>query len=158
MNTIHALLLLFGACTVGMIGIAIAMVAMGLGGAPGAIIYAVGQKNESGAAKTVGFLVCTLGQTFVVGAYAAFVVGLLWWATSSMPDIPAWPLWIAAFFHSVAVPTYGMKEQPEEPAAQHLSLGLVSMLSFILFFLIVFLPDAMSAIYGWVPFYKIPIN
>ena len=148
--------MLYAACTVGMIGIAVAMIAMGLGGAPGAIIYAAGQKNDNGAAKAIGFLVCALGQTFIVGAYAAFVVGLLWWFASSKPDIPTWPLWIAAFFHAVAVPSYGMKEQPEEPTAQHLSLGLVSTLSLILFFLIVFLPDAMSVIYGWVPFYKVP--
>jgi hypothetical protein len=134
------------------------MMTMGLGGAPGAAIYAMAQKSENSAAKSIGFLLCALGQTFVVGAYAAFLVGLLWWFTFSNPDIPTWPLWIAAFFHAVAVPTYGMKEQPEEPTAQHLSLGLVSTLSFILFFLIVFLPKAMSLIYGWVPFYWIPGN
>ena len=145
---------MIAAFTIGMIGIALAMVLMGVGGAPGAIIYRWGRKSESTILRSIGFLACALGQAFVVGAYIVLVIGSLYWFSTNYPESPTWPLWIAAFFHSHAVPIYAMKERPPERTAQHDSLELVSFFTFVLFIVVVLFPQTLSLIYEWVPFYN----
>ncbi len=153
MKTLLALFIMFMACTMGLITVAIVMVVMGFAGAPGAILFAAGQKAQNVLLRMCGLILAALGQSYVVGAYAVFVVGLLRWFSTGRPDVPTWPLWIAAFFHSGAVPTYGMKEKPEEPAAQHLTLGIVALAATVVFFVAAFAPVALQSIYGWVPFF-----
>jgi hypothetical protein len=153
MKTLLALLIMFTACTMGLIAIAIVMMIMGLAGAPGAMLFAAGQKTRNVFLTACGFIVAALGQSYVVGAYTVFVVGLLRWFSEGRPDVPTWPLWIAAFFHSGAAPTYGMKERPEEPTAQHHTLGLVQLLATAVFFIVAFAPNTLKPIYGWVPLF-----
>ncbi|MGD0948805.1 MAG: hypothetical protein ABSA52_15440, partial [Candidatus Binatia bacterium] len=153
MNTLLALLIMFMACTMGLIAIAIVMMIMGLAGAPGAMVFATGQKTRNVVLTACGFIIAALGQSYVVGACTVFLVSLLRRFSESRPDIPTWPLWIAAFIHSGAVPTYGMLERPEEPTAQHHTLGLVALLATAVFFIVVFVPNTLKPIYGWLPLY-----
>ncbi len=153
MKTLLALLIMFMACTMGLIAIAIVMMIMGLAGAPGAMLFAAGQKTKNAILTACGFIVAALGQLYVVGAYTVYVVGLLRWFSEGRPDVPTWPLWIAAFFHSGAAPAYGMKERPEEPTAQHHTLGLVALLATAVFFIVAFAPNTLKPVYGWVPLY-----
>ena len=150
---IFSLLVMLAAFTIGLSGIALAMLLMGIGGAPGAIIHRWGCKAESTVLRSVGFLACALGQAFIVGTYIVLVIGSLYWFSENYPQSPTWPLWIAAFFHSQAVPVYAMKERPPERTAQHNSLELVSFLASILFITILIFPETLSLIYGWIPFY-----
>ena len=128
------------------------MMLMGAAGAPGAVLFSLGQRTQNALLRQLGLIVAALGQSYVVGGYAVFVVGLLRWFSQGQPDVPTWPLWIAAFFHSGAAPLYGMKERPEEPTAQHYTLGVVTLLSEAVFLVAVFAPGALFALYGWVPF------
>ena len=153
MNTLFALLIMFMACTMGLIAVAIVMVVMGFAGAPGAMLFAAGQKAQNALLRMCGLILSALGQSYVVGAYAVFVVGLVRWFSTGRPDVPTWPLWIAAFFHSGAVPTYGMKERPEEPTAQHRTLGIVALAATVVFYSAVFTPGTLKSIYGWVPLF-----
>ena len=153
MNTLLALLIMFMAFTMGLIAVGIVMFVMGFAGAPGAMLFAAGQKARSALLRVCGLILAALGQSYVVGAYAVFVVGLLRWFSTGRPDVPTWPLWIAAFFHSGAVPFYGMKERPEEPTAQHLTLGIVELAATVVFFIVAFAPGALKSIYGWVPLF-----
>lgn len=153
MNTLFAVLIMFMACTMGLIAVAIVMLVMGFAGAPGAMLFAAGQRTQSAFLRVCGLVVAALGQSYVVGAYAVFVVGLLRWFSSGRPDLPTWPLWVAAFFHAGAVPTYAMKERPEEPAAQHRTLGIVALVGTVVFFVAAFGPWALKSVYGWVPFF-----
>lgn len=153
MKTLFALLIMIMACTMGLIVVAIVMVIMGFAGAPGAGLFAAGQKAQNTLLRLCGLILAALGQSYVVGAYVVFVVGLLRWFSTGRPDVPTWPLWIAAFFHSGAVPTYGMKERPEEPTAQHYTLGIVALVATGVFFIAAFAPGALKSIYGWVPFF-----
>ena len=153
MKTLHALLIMFMAFTMGLIAIGIVMMIMGLAGAPGAMLFAAGQKTKNVLLTACGFIVAALGQSYVVGGYAVFVVSLLRWFSEGRPNLPTWPLWIAAFFHSVAAPTYAMKERPKEPTAQHHTLGLVELLATAVFLTVAFAPNTLKPIYGWVPLY-----
>ncbi|NQT35110.1 hypothetical protein HQ587_07970 [bacterium] len=137
-----------------MIAIAIVMAIMGLAGAPGAIIFQAGIKTKRVLFLAFGFIFTALGQSYVVGAYSVFVVSLLRIFSATRPDVPTWPLWIAAFFHSVAAPTYGMKEKPEEPTAQHSTLGIVSLAATIVFIISAFAPSVLVPVYGWIPFFE----
>lgn len=154
MDTLFALLIMVVAFTLGLVPIAVVIILMGLAGAPGAIMFDLGRKSNQMLTTIVGFALSALGQAFIVGAYAVFVVGLLRWFAEVRPDIPTWPLWIAAFFHSGAVPVYGMKEQPDEPTAQHHSLGLVGFAATVVFLVVAFAPDSLQTVYGWVPFFS----
>jgi len=154
METIYALGIMFAALTMGLILVAVVLVIMGISGAPGAMLFDAGQKRQNALVSNVGFFITALAQSFVVGAYSVFVVSLLRTIAEAYPGLPTWPLWIAAFFHSVAVPMHGMKERPEEPTAQHHTLGIVSLMASIVFFLMAFTPNTLSSIYGWVPFYE----
>jgi hypothetical protein len=155
MKTLFALLIMFVACTMGLIAVAIVMVIMGFAGAPGAMLFAVGQKRKSALLGVFGLILAALGQSYVAGAYAVFVVGLLRWFSTGRPDVPTWPLWIAAFIHSGAAPTYGMKERPEQPTAQHRTLGIVSLAATVVFLIAAFAPPgSLRLIYGWVPLFE----
>jgi hypothetical protein len=152
-NVLLALLIMFMAFSVGLIAVAIVIPIMGLAGAPGALLYAAGQRAQQTALRGLGLLVAALGQSFVVGVYAVLVVGLVRWFATGRPDMPTWPLWIAAFFQSGAAPTYAMKEKPEVPTAQHRTLGVVALTATIVFFLSALSPTALRSVYGWVPLF-----
>jgi hypothetical protein len=154
MKTLLALLIMFMACTMGLIAVAIVMVVMGFAGAPGAMLFAAGKKAKSALLEVFGLILAALGQSYVVGAYAVFVVGLLRWFSTGRPDVPTWPLWIAAFIHSGAAPAYGMKERSEQPTAQHRTLGIVSLAATVVFFIAAFAPGVLKLIYGWVPLFE----
>ena len=139
--------------TVGLFNIAIVMFIMGLAGLPGNILFDVGRKKENNFLVIIGFIITAISQSFVVGAYTVFVVALLRFFSILNPDVPTWPLWIAVFFHSGAVPTYAMKEQPDEPTAAHYSLPIVSSLSLVIFIIMIIAPSILQYLYGWVPYF-----
>lgn len=151
---LFSLLIAFLAFTVGMAGIGITMVLMGIGSAPGAMIHDWGRNTENIVVRVGGFALCALGQAFVVGIYIALVIGSVYWFSENYSDSPIWPLWMAAFFHSLAVPVYAMKERPSQRTAQHDSLGIVASIALILFFAISNFPKTFSALYWWVPLYN----
>jgi len=148
-----ALVIMFMAFTVGLIVLALVIPIMGLAGAPGALLYVAGQGAQRVTLKVVGLFVSALGQTFIVGAYAVFVVSFLRWFAAGRPDMPTWPLWLAAFFHSGAAPAYAMKERPEKPTAQHHTLGIVALAATVIFLLSAFSPASLRNVYGWVPLF-----
>ena len=158
MNTILSLLILFSSFTFGLGLIAIIMLLMGLCGAPGAIFFELGRKAQNGALTILGLILTAFGQSFVICSYAVFVVSALRAVSVAMHDIPTWPLWIAAFFHSNAVPVYAMKERPEVPTSQHMTLGFVSFVSFVCFLIMAFAPQCLDPIFSWIPFFQSNIN
>ena len=153
MNTVTALLLMLAAFTVGLLPIAVVILVMGFGGAPGAMLFAAGEKSDNSVLRVCGFMLAALGQLIVVGAYAVLVVALVRWISIVRPEIPTWSLWIAAFFHSGAAPMYAMKEKPERPTAQHHTLVYVELGATVVFFLAVFAPALLARVYWWVPLF-----
>lgn len=137
----------------GMIFVAIVMLLMSFGGAPGALLFEAGRKAHNGFLLLAGFALTAIGQAFIVCGYSVFVVSALRAFSHLHPEVPTWPLWIAAFFHSGAVPTYAMKERPEVPGSQHMTLGIVGTAAFICFVIVAFAPNLLGWIYGWIPFF-----
>ena len=150
MNTLLALLIMFLASTTGLIAVGIVILIMGLAGAPGALLFAAGEKTKSALLTAFGFIVTSLGQSYVVGACSVFVVGLLRSFSEGRPGMPTWPLWIAAVFQSGAAPIFAADDRPEEPTAQGRTLGLVALLVAAVFFTAAFAPTTLEPIYGWV--------
>lgn len=159
MNTVVALLILFASCTIGLGVIGIVILLMGLAGSVGALIFEAGRSRDNEALRLFGFALTALGQTFVVCGYCVFVVSALRAFSHAAPAIPVWPLWIAAFFHSVAVPTHAMREPlPDTPSSQHMTLWLVGTAAFVCFWMMAFAPRLLSWLYGWIPFFHANIN
>jgi|GEM_PF-1362712 len=151
MNTAFSLLIMFMAFSIGLIGIAVAILVMGLAGAPGALIFDTGRTAGNRSLLRLGLVLAAVGQSYEAGAYAVFVVAVLRAFSVANPEVPTWPLWIAAFFHSDAGVVYAMKERPEQPTAQHYSLPFVSLASFVIFLLAVLVPSWLAPFYQWVP-------
>ena len=145
---------MFASLTVGLALVAIVMLLMGIGGAPGCMLFEVGRKSANRFLIILGFILTAVGQAYVVCSYTVFIVSALRAFSGVAPHLPTWPLWIAAFFHSGAVPTYAMKEKPEVPTSQHMTLGLVSSISFVCFLIIVFAPQWLSPMFGWIPLFQ----
>lgn len=145
---------MFTSFTIGLAVIAILMLLMGFGGAPGGFLFEIGRKSQNGILTFAGFILTALGQAFVVCAYTVFVISALRSLSGAAPELPTWPLWIAAFFHSGAVPTFAMKERPEVPSSQHMTLGIVSSISFVCFLVMAFAPQWLSPVFSWVPFFQ----
>ena len=154
MNTILSLLILFISLTFGLGFIAIIMLIMGLFGAPGGILFELGRKSHNGVLSFSGFILTLFGQAFVICSYIVFVVSALRAVSAAIPNMPTWPLWIAAFFHSNAVPSFAMKEKPEIPSSQPMTLGFVAFISFICFLTMVYVPQWLLPIYSWIPFFQ----
>lgn len=154
MNTLLALGILLISVTFGLLAIAMVILVMGFAGAPGALLLEVGKKMQNSFLCVSGFILAAFGQAYIVGAYATFMVALLYKFSAAIPGMPTWPLWIAAFFHSGAAPTYAMKERAERPMAQHYTLGIVASAAILIFFTAIFAPESLIAPYGWVPYFE----
>ena len=150
---VFAFIVLFISCTMGLMAIAIVMLLMGLAGGPGALVFEAGRSKGNQALRLFGFGLTALGQAFVVCGYCVFVVSLLRAFSHGAPAVQVWPLWIAAFFHSVAVPVYAMRERPDTPTSQHMTLGLVSTAAIVFFFIMAFAPRLLTSLFGWIPFF-----
>lgn len=144
---------MFASCSMGLVLIAFVILLMGIGGAPGAILYEAGIKSANKGLSSAGFLLTALGQSFVVCAYTVLVVSALRTFATAYPNLPMWPLWIAAFVHATAAPGKASQERPEVPNAQHPTLGLVGTASFICLLIMIFSPSLLKGIYGWVPYF-----
>lgn len=156
MNTLCALVIMVASITppIGWFVIAIVMLLMGWGGAPGGILYEVGLKNQNGIVMFLGFIMTALGQAFVICAYTILVVSALRAFSESAPNVPTWPLWISAFLHSGIVPAFAMKEKPATPSSQHMTLGIVASISLTCFLIMAFAPQWLSKFFAWVPFFQ----
>ena len=136
MNTIIALFIAFIACGVGTIGIGFSVLILGLIGLPGAYIYFAGRKIGNTPMKVIGFGLSTVGQTYAQCAYIVFVIGLLHFISSGKPEMPTWPLWLAAFFHSGVGPARVMtiQENAKNKSNIHLSTSISFAFSLLLHF------------------------
>lgn len=151
MGTLLSFLIVIGFCTFGLGVVAVVMIAMGFGGAPGAILYEIGKKKGSLPLKVSGLVVTGLGQAYVVGIYAVLLVSALRYVPSIWPNLALWPLWIVSYFHSNAAPAYGLKEKSD--TAQFHTLLEVVLCTQVIFFTMVFAPRFLQFAYGWVPFF-----
>lgn len=154
MNTIISLGIMIAAMTIGSFAIAIIILVMGLAGAPGALLYELGRKNNSSFLIILGLLLAGVGQAFIICAYTVFVVSIMRFYLEGHPNIPSWPLWIAAFFQSMAAPSHALKDRSAENTAQYMTLGCVGFAALIVFAFLVFVPESVKSIYFWVPFYE----
>lgn len=139
---------MFGCLTVGLMAVALVMLVMGVAGAPGAVLYA---KAQQSGARILGLGLAAVGQCFVIGAYAVFVVGLVRWYATIRPGATIWPLVDSGLLSQYGGSNLWHAQAPESPSAQHLTLGLVALAGFIVFLLAAFAPATLSPLYSWVP-------
>ena len=154
MNTALSLLVAFMASTIGLAVVAVAMICMGFAGAPGALVYEFGKRKQSIAMRMSGILLAGLAQAFVVAAYCVFVLSLMHLLLHFRPSLPSWPLWIAAGFHTIAIPGYAAKEREAERTAQYLSLPIVSVAAIGTFVLSIVSPATLAPLFSWVPYFE----
>ena len=156
MKTLFALGILVAACTFGRILIGAVALIMGFAAIPGALLYKKGLKAYNGFLLAIGFLLTLLCELYIVGAYSVFLVTLLRIFTIARPGFPAWPLWIAAFIHTGAVPmgVWLQKKTTEDEINPALyPLGFVTLLAEVIFFISIFAPAILRPVYGWVPYF-----
>lgn len=155
MATLYSIFLLI---VFGLIAWRAGIIVLNIAGFPGALLV-MKEKMRSNFLIAVGSIISTLGQSYIYLAYMAFVIS---WTASriSTYDLPKIPIWIFAFMATI-FPVIGFNsaaqhEQRESGSAftnpQVLAIGLTSFISFVCFFVFVFVPNAMTSLWSWVPF------
>lgn len=146
-----------GALTIGLVGILIELALMKLVAVPGDMLIKLGRNLDALFLCAAGSILNVAAQLYVVGAYAIGVVALLHYYIDLKPDIATWPLWIAAYIHSVLVSLYGLKDiyrdiqdRQYSRTIEDASLIVVALLAQVLFFMIVYSPAVLRPLYGWI--------
>ena len=159
MSTLHSIIVMLLMVTIGMAPMAIVMLLIGASGAPGAAVYALGQKTHSGMIRLAGLILATIGMSYTAGMYSVFIVGFLKWYAESRGDLPTWPFWIASAFHALGSIGFAMLDTVKDPSekrqvAQHHCLGFVCWITVAIHSFVYFRPGFIEGIYGWVPFFE----
>jgi hypothetical protein len=156
MKTLFSVAILFG---IGAVASFAFLFILNIAGLPGGLIGGKVQRGFSWR-WLLGFLVATIGQSYVSLAYAAFIVN---WASLAVSKQGLSPtiIWMTAFF-AVAVPicrTYlGAAKEAKQDGYFHLqhaqldALGWTTLLTIVGFFVFAFVPSLMHVMYGWVPY------
>lgn len=158
MKTIYTIFVMFVACAVGLPIFKVMMHVMGAAGSPGAIIHAEGRKRSNYKLRRLGLIITTIGQAFVVGSYAVLAVVVLRWYLHLRPDLPTWPLWLAAAFHALGITIEALEHKPSKPTAQHDTVVPVSMIGFAIFIVAIFFPIILMPLFGWIPRFETLLN
>lgn len=125
---------------------------IGFGGIPGSLVSDFARYKHSEKGMKIAFIMTTLGQSFVMGACIALLIGLLYKLQNIRPDLPSWPIWISIYIYVVATPSDIIKNEPDKSTFQYKCLGHTSLISLILFLMLAFVPQIVSPIYSWVPY------
>lgn len=128
--------------------------AVGIGGAPGAMLtawYMGARKSES--TPIWGLIFTVTGQLYVSLAFIACVVLTARNHLDTEVGFGKWIAWFVAFFVATVPAMAALKDsaQKSEPNVQHDASAFSSALSTIGFFVFVFRPSTVPALWGWVP-------
>jgi hypothetical protein len=151
MSTAHSLLLMVAACIIGLPIFKVMVHIMGIGGSVGALVYRSGERNRIYIIRNIGLALTAIGQSFVVGGYSVGVVILVRWYSGMRPDLPTWPLWVAAIFHALGTPVEALERKPQTITVQHRTLVITSMIGVGIFLLAIFKPSLTDWVFGWLP-------
>jgi hypothetical protein len=156
MKTLISVAILFGFAAAATFGF---LFVLNIAGMPGAFIAGKVQRGFSWR-WFFGFLVATIGQSYVSLAYTAFIVNWVSLAVSKQ-GLNAPAVWAAAFF-AVAFPickTYlGAAIEAKQDGYFHLqhaqldALGWTTLLTILGFIIFALVPSLMHPLYGWVPY------
>ena len=156
MKTLISVAILFG---IGAVAAFAFLFILNIAGLPGGLI---GGKVQRGFSWRwfLGFLVATIGQSYVSLAYTAFIVN---WANLAVSKQGLSPtvIWAAAFL-AVAFPIcktyFGAATEARQDGYFHLqhaqldALGWTTLLTIVGFFVFSFVPSLMRVMYDWVPY------
>ena len=140
----------------GMIANFLMVIVLNVVGVPGALLAGQPGKRSKGRFIT-GSIVSAIGQSYVYLAYTAFIVS---WAAgaASRDDVLGFIVWPFAFL-AVVLPFWMNlirarleAREMEHASAQTEALHLTFLVALSGFFVFVFMPTVMEALWGWVPY------
>lgn len=134
----------------------VATFALNLAGIPGALL--AGRPGERSVSRfRTGSIFSALGQSYVYLAFVAFIVSWTM-AAAARDDVVGFIVWPFAF-GAVVWPVYSnlIRARVEARESEHANpqveaIHLTFFAAVIGFFLFVFVPAAIKALWGWVPF------
>lgn len=159
MNTLFALLLMFGVGIFGLLPIMFVVLGLGIAAIPGGIAVQMADQGGAKFFRGFGIGITILLQSFIACSYAVFVVSLVRWFAHSYPQIPTWPLWIAAFLQAVMGPfqSFQSGQADKDKGTRDFidaTLPSVMLATVICFFLMVFSPTFLERLFVWIPFFE----
>jgi hypothetical protein len=127
--------------------------AVGLGGAPGAMLTELAlQRKGNRLIPTWGLVLTVLGQAYVALAFVAFVLQTSQSRLAGQSGFGVWVAWIITFFVATAPATIALKDAAREQRnVQHGATVFTVPLVTLGFFVFLFAPTIMHAGWGWVP-------
>lgn len=134
----------------------VATFALNLAGVPGALL--AGRPGARSVSRfRAGSILSAIGQSYIYLAYVAFIVSWTM-AAAARDDVVGFLIWPFAFI-AVAWPVYSdlirariEARESERGNPQVEAIHLTFFATVICFFLFAFVPVAMDALWGWVPF------
>jgi hypothetical protein len=127
--------------------------AVGLGGAPGAMLteLAMNRRGER-VVPTWSLVLTVLGQSYVSLAWVAFVLQTSQSRLAGQSGFGVWVAWLVTFFVATGPATYALKDAAREQRnVQHGATVFTAPLTGTGFFVFLFAPIVMRAGWGWVP-------
>jgi hypothetical protein len=140
-----------------------AMFALGLAGAPGALLSeAISRKGEEPKIPLIGLLVTFIGQLYVSLAFVVFIVLSVRSVVGGTTGIGKWLLWLVAFYVSLAPVWMALKDAtrkrqegyPEMSIGKivpHYAMAFTAPLTGVGFFLFALFPSLTWWGWGWIP-------
>jgi hypothetical protein len=128
--------------------------AIGLAGAPGALLSsAAARRSSEGATPLWGLLLTVGGQLYVSMAFVTLVIHFVGSRLSGTTGPGRSVAWIVAFFVAVAPPVMALRDAARARVrnVQHIAMAFTAPLTIIGFFLLKFFPAIMNTGWGWVP-------
>lgn len=128
--------------------------AIGLGGAPGAVVSElIMRRRNTRVLPTWGVLLTVAGQLYAALCFTAFVVKNVGAVVSGLSGVGVWVMWTVACLVSEVPIWAALKDahQAEVREVQHVAAALMGIPAGLGFFVFAFFPKAMGPLWNWVP-------
>lgn len=125
-----------------------------LRGAPGGLLtHAATKRTGTGTIPTWGLLLTLAGQLYASLTWVAFVTQSVNSLSAGSAGVGKWVLWIVGFWVACVPASIALKDaaRAEPKTVQHGATTLTAPLTYVGFFLFVFVPSVLRAGWGWVP-------
>ena len=128
-------------------------VVLAFGGAPGSALTILGTRYRRRGLVTAGTVVSFLIESYLLLAFAAFVVRVVAGFLTERPWAPAWPLWIVGWYLATAPVLFGGRGVPGAPArdATDSAFAFELPISALGFWVFLVWPAVLEWGWGWIP-------
>jgi hypothetical protein len=128
-------------------------VLLGVGGAPGSALAVLGTRYGKRGLITLGTFLSFVVESYLLLAFAGFVIRFVDGFLGARPNAPAWPLWIVGWYLATAPVLFGGRSTPGAAArdATDTAFAFALPVAAFGFWVFVIWRDVLEWGWGWLP-------